>query len=82
MKAVFSLLAMMFTSDVLFAQNTVEQAGVSYSSPFAEHINQFSWLYVVAFVALIGVFTAVYFFGLDKKLFKANTHEDGPQLFI
>lgn len=82
MKAAFSFLAAMFASGLLFAQSTIEQASVSTSSSFAEHIAQFSWLYIVAFVALLGVFVAFYFLGWDKKLFKANSHDDGPQLFI
>lgn len=81
MKAVFSI-AMVLTSGLLFAQNTVEQASTSSSSPFAEHIAKFSWLYITGFVVLIAVFAAVYFLGWDKKLFKANTNDDGPQLFI
>jgi hypothetical protein len=80
MKAVFTILAMITSSGMLFAQNAVEQTGSS--SGFAEHFKQFSWIYITAFVVLIGVFVAAYFFGWDKKLFKANTHDDGPQLFI
>ena len=82
MKAVFSFLVAMFISSILFAQGSVEQASISSSSPFAEHIQQFSWLYIAAFVLLVGVFVAFYLLGWDKKLFKAKTYDDGPQLFI
>lgn len=82
MKAAFSLIALVLTTSMLFAQNTVEQASIGSTSPFLEHIKQFSWIYIIAFVVLIGIFIATYFLGWDKKLFKANSHDDGPQLFI
>ncbi len=81
MKTVFSI-TMLLTSGLLFAQNTVEQASIVSNSPFTEHLKQFSWLYITAFVLLIVVFAAVYFLGWDKKLFKTRTKDDSPQLFI
>ena len=81
MKALFSL-ALLFITGLLFAQNTVEQSVAGTNSSFGDHFAKFSWVYIVAFVVLVGLFAAGFFFGWDKKLFKHKATDDKPQLFI
>lgn len=81
MKAVLTFL-MIFSSGFLFAQNTVDQTTATAGFSFGDHFSRFSWVYIAAFVVLVGVCVAGYFFGWDKKLFGHKTQDDGPQLFI
>lgn len=82
MKAAISFLGMMGASILLFAQQETSNSELLSGSGLAQHIKQFSWIYIIALVVLVGVFVAGYFFGWDKKLFKTKTQDDNTQLFI
>jgi Ni,Fe-hydrogenase I cytochrome b subunit len=79
---VVSFLSMMSISMLLFAQQENSSSELLSGSSFAQHVKQFSWIYILILVVLLGVFITGYFLGWDKKLFKAKSQDDGPQLFI
>jgi hypothetical protein len=82
MKNLLTLLLFIAFAGSAFAQNVVEQSVSTNGSPFANHFKHFSWLYITAFVVLIGFFVAGYLFGWDKKLFKSKTSTDDNHMFI
>lgn len=48
----------------------------------ADHFTAYSWIYIMAFVGLVGFFVVAYMLGWDKKLFKAKMKEEHHPMFI
>lgn len=81
MKNLLTLLLFLSASAGAFAQNMTQQSVASKGSPFITHLMDFSWVYITAFVVLVGFFVMAYLLGWDKKLFKGKAGDDN-HMFI
>jgi hypothetical protein len=76
---ILAALLLTITTGVVFGQgNKTSKAGFS----LADHFMAYTWIYIVAFVGLVGFFVAAYMMGWDKKLFKAKMKEEHQPMFI
>lgn len=81
MKTLLTLLLFLSASAGAFAQNVTQQSVAPKGSPFIAHLMNFSWVYITAFVVLVGFFVMAYLLGWDKKLFKGKAGDDN-HMFI
>ncbi|KAB2915921.1 MAG: hypothetical protein F9K23_09310 [Bacteroidetes bacterium] len=81
MKNLLTLLLFLSASAGAFAQNVTQQSVAPKGSPFITHLMDFSWVYITAFVVLVGFFVMAYLLGWDKKLFKSKAGDDN-HMFI